>query len=64
MAPGGSNRLITAQETAALLNISVDTVYRRWHEWGLRGLHVGRSLRFRERDIANWLDRLAGTAAE
>ncbi|WP_160051324.1 helix-turn-helix domain-containing protein [Nocardiopsis sp. FR26] len=56
---GGSNRLLSAQETADMLGISRQTLYNRWKEWGLRSHKVGRCLRFRERDIESWLTRQA-----
>jgi excisionase family DNA binding protein len=56
---GGSNRLLSAEETAEALGISVDTLYRRWQIWGMRAYRVGRQLRFRERDIEGWLENRA-----
>ena len=56
---GGSNQLLSADATAGLLDISVDTLYRRWREWKLPGLRIGKALKFRERDISNWLESRA-----
>ena len=56
---GGSNRLLSAQETADHLGINVETLYRRWKEWGMRGYRIARQLKFRERDIENWIERQA-----
>lgn len=50
---------MSAEETAELLGVSVDTVYRRWREWGLTGYKIGRLLKFRERDMENWLESRA-----
>ena len=52
---GGSNRLMSAEETADYLDINVETLYRQWRVWGLRGIRVGRGLKFRERDIESWI---------
>ena len=54
---GGSNRLFSAEDTARYLGVSIDTLYRRWREWGLTAHHVGRQLKFRGRDVEAWLDR-------
>ena len=56
---GGSNQLVTPEDVAEALQVSVDTVYRRWRKWGLKGFRVGRLLRFRERDINAWLESRA-----
>jgi excisionase family DNA binding protein len=54
---GGSNKLISLQETAERLDVPTSTLYKRWREWGLTAYRVGRSLKFRERDIDVWIDR-------
>ena len=41
------------------LQVSTDSLYKRWRAWGLPGIHVGRLLRFRERDINTWLEKHA-----
>jgi excisionase family DNA binding protein len=56
---GGSNQMLTAEDVAEALQVSVDTVYRKWRAWGLKGHRVGRLLRFRERDITTWLEKHA-----
>jgi excisionase family DNA binding protein len=53
---GGSNRLMSTRETAERLSVSVKTLYRRWREWGLPAYEVG-GLKFRERDVENWIER-------
>lgn len=57
MSKGGSNRLMTADEVAAYIGVSVDTIYRRWDEWGMNGYRIGRALRFRERDVEGFIER-------
>jgi excisionase family DNA binding protein len=52
---GGSNRLLSVEELAAYLGVPKKTVYGCWRQWGLRGYRVGRSLRFRERHVEEWL---------
>ncbi|WP_432096306.1 helix-turn-helix domain-containing protein [Streptomyces sp. bgisy100] len=54
---GGSNRLLTPTQTADYLAISLSTLYSQWRNWGIPACRVGRHLRFRERDLENWIDR-------
>ena len=54
---GGSNQLLSAAATASQLDISVDTLYRQWEEWGMVGYRIGRALKFRERDIEAFIER-------
>jgi excisionase family DNA binding protein len=54
---GGSNRLISLKDTAEFLDVPVSTLYKRWRAFGLTAYRVGRSIKFRERDIEAWLDR-------
>lgn len=56
---GGSNRLLTPEQVAERLGVSRKTVYRRWAEWGLKNRPIGRMLRFAERDVDNFLERIA-----
>ncbi|MEU6080105.1 helix-turn-helix domain-containing protein [Streptomyces sp. NPDC047108] len=53
---GGSNRLLTPAETAEFLAVKLSTLYSNWRVWGLKGYRVGKHLRFRERDLENWLE--------
>lgn len=59
MARGGSNRMIPAAEVAELLDIHLETLYRRWKAWGLRAHRIGREIKFRERDLEAWIDSQA-----
>jgi len=56
---GGSNRLLTLREAAELLNVSPDTLYNQWHNWGIPFFRPGNQprsrLRVRERDLNNWI---------
>ena len=52
---GGSNRLLSVEELAAYLGVPKKTIYSCWRTWGLRGYRVGRYLRFRERQVEDWL---------
>jgi excisionase family DNA binding protein len=54
-AGGGLGRLLSVEELAAYLGVPKKTVYGCWREWGLRGYRVGRHLRFRERQVEEWL---------
>jgi len=54
---GGSNQLLSADATAALLDISVDTLYRNWKAWEMIAYRIGSRLKFRERDVNSFLER-------
>ncbi|MFE6690049.1 helix-turn-helix domain-containing protein [Streptomyces sp. NPDC057743] len=60
MTRGGSNRLLTVEEVAAWLRVSETTVRNKYRAWGIKPQKVGRLLRFRERDIANYLEKHYG----
>ncbi|AIA05692.1 MULTISPECIES: helix-turn-helix domain-containing protein [Streptomyces] len=60
MTRGGSNRLLTVEEVAAWLRVSEVTVRNKYRAWGIKPQKVGRLLRFRERDIANYLEEHYG----
>jgi len=50
---------MSAQETAEYLGLNVETLYRRWEEWGIQAYRIGRWLKFRERDVENWIEKQA-----
>ena len=52
---GGPSRLLSVDELAAYLGVPKKTVCGWWRQWGLRGYRVGRYLRFRERQVEEWL---------
>jgi excisionase family DNA binding protein len=54
---GGSNRLLSARDVAAILAVPERTVRDKWREWGLPAYRIGRHLRWRERDLYAWIDR-------
>ncbi len=56
---GGSSKLLSMSELADYLNKPHRTVQANWREWGIRGIRVGRSLRFRVRAVEKWLDERA-----
>lgn len=59
MASGGSNRLLTSQQVAELLGVSRKTVYRHaGSSWQLPVRKLGRAVRYSERDIQNFIERL------
>lgn len=60
MSAGGSNRLLTPGEVAAWLKVSEVTVKNKYRAWGLKPQKVGRLLRFRERDVAAYLEEHYG----
>jgi excisionase family DNA binding protein len=53
---GGSNRLLSPAEAAQYLNRKERTFREYWRSWGIPAYRVGRALRFRERDLENWLE--------
>ena len=53
---GGSNRMISIKELADFLGIGRSTVYKHWREYGIPHTQVGRLVRFRERDVALWVE--------
>ncbi|WP_121017145.1 helix-turn-helix domain-containing protein [Streptomyces sp. 3211.6] len=57
---GGSYVLLTPAEVADWLKVSEGTVKNKYRTWGLRSQKVGRLLRFRERDVVDYLDRKYG----
>ena len=54
---GGSNRMLSARDVAAMLAVPESTVRGRWREWGLPAYRIGKHLRWRERDVIAWIDR-------
>lgn len=56
---GGSNRLLSAREVGVILGVPERTVRERWREWGLQAFRIGKHLRWRERDLHNWIDHQA-----
>ena len=51
------DQLLTPDELAQWLKMSLSTVYQRYHEWGLTPYRVGRHLRFSEAEVTAWLAR-------
>jgi excisionase family DNA binding protein len=53
------NRSLTAKEAAAMLGLAPATLYTPgWRQrHGLRAVKIGSALRFRERDLADFLRR-------
>jgi excisionase family DNA binding protein len=56
---GGSNRMLSSRDVAAILAIPERTVRDKWKEWGLPAYRIGKHLRWRERDVYAWIDRQA-----
>lgn len=54
---GGSNRLLSSHDVAAILAIPERTVRDRWKEWGLPAYRIGKHLRWKERDLYAWIER-------
>lgn len=55
VAPGDA--LLSPQQLADYLGVPVATVYRRRYEsTGPRGIKVGKHVRYRRRDVEDWLE--------
>jgi excisionase family DNA binding protein len=54
---GGSNRLLSSRDVAAILAIPERTVRDKWKEWGLPAHRIGKHLRWKERDVYAWIER-------
>jgi excisionase family DNA binding protein len=51
------NRLLTVEELADYLGVPVATIYAwRYRREGPSGFRVGKHLRFRWRDVEEWID--------
>lgn len=55
-----TERLESPQDIADYLGVPIDTIYG-WRSRGIgpRGMRVGRHVRYRRRDVDDWLDRQA-----
>ena len=51
------DKLMTVDEVAVYLRVNPMTVYRMTNRGALPGVKVGDLWRFKERDIAAWLER-------
>ena len=56
---GGSNRMLSAREVAAILSVPERTVREKWRDWELPAYRVGKHLRWKEREVHAWIDRHA-----
>jgi len=56
---GGSNRLLSARDVAAILAVPERTVRDKWRDWELPAYWIGKHLRWKERDVYAWIDRQA-----
>jgi excisionase family DNA binding protein len=56
---GGSNRLLSSRQVAAILGVRERTVRAMWREWQLPAYRIGKQLRWRERDVYAWIERQA-----
>lgn len=54
---GGSNRMLSAREVAAILGIPERTVREKWRDWELPAYRIGKHLRWKEREVYAWIDR-------
>jgi excisionase family DNA binding protein len=56
---GGGSRMLSVRDVAEILGVSPDTVYDEWRKWGLKGYRIGKHLRFRERELEQWIEKQA-----
>ena len=56
---GGSNRMLSARDVAAILSVPERTVREKWREWELPAYRIGKHLRWKEREVYAWIDRHA-----
>jgi excisionase family DNA binding protein len=56
---GASSRMLSVRDVAEMLGVSPDTVYDEWRKWGLKGYRIGKHLRFREREVDQWIEKQA-----
>ena len=56
---GGSNRMLSAREVAAILSVPERTVREKWRDWELPAYRIGKHLRWKEREVYAWIDRHA-----
>jgi excisionase family DNA binding protein len=56
---GGSNRMLSARDVAAILAVPERTVREKWRDWELPAYRIGKHLRWKEREVHAWIDRHA-----
>ena len=56
---GGSNRMLSARDVAAILGVPERTIREKWREWELPAYRIGKHLRWKEREVHAWIDRHA-----
>ena len=56
---GGSNRMLSAREVAAILSVPERTVREKWRDWELPAYRIGKHLRWKEREVHAWIDQHA-----
>jgi len=56
---GGSNKMLSAREVAAILSVPERTVREKWRDWELPAYRIGKHLRWKEREVHAWIDRHA-----
>jgi nitrogen PTS system EIIA component len=56
-----TNKLLTVQETARLLNISIFSVYRMANKGQIPSLKIGNMRRFKRTDLDTWLKKCSTT---
>ena len=57
---GGSNKMLSAREVAAILSVVPErTIREKWRDWELPAYRIGKHLRWKEREVYAWIDRHA-----
>jgi Helix-turn-helix domain len=55
MPSGGSNQLLNLENAAAYLDMPARRLRENWRQWRIPAYKAGRELRFRVRDLENWI---------
>ena len=56
---GGSNKMLSAREVAAILSVPERTIREKWRDWELPAYKIGKHLRWKEREVHAWIDHHA-----
>jgi excisionase family DNA binding protein len=54
---GGSNKLLTPQQVGELLGLPARSIRDYAKQWGIPCYRIGRTVRYRARDIENFIEK-------
>ncbi len=49
--------MLTTREAAKHIGVALSTFYKRWKAWGIPVHYIDGRLKFRVRDLENWLEK-------